>query len=419
MFLDTAIVFCKAGNGGDGVVSWHRAKYVPKGGPDGGDGGNGGDIIFIADSSLNTLISFQYTHKFWADDGEPGSGDNCFGRNGKDLIIKVPCGTLIRDFETNSIIADLFTSGDCYSVLKGGRGGRGNAKFATSIRRSPGFSEMGEKTKERKLKLELMVVADVGIIGFPNVGKSTILSVISAAKPKIANYHFTTLSPNLGVVNINDYSFTVVDIPGLIAGASEGAGLGHSFLRHTERVRLLLHIVDISGSEGRNPINDYLIIKNELKKYSSKLASLPEIVVANKIDLLTRSDSLLEDFKKEVKTDVFPISAITTQGITELLNHIAEFLKALPKPQKLIFKPFVYESENKEEYKVEVVDNVYYVYGGMMEDLARRVVISDPESFRWFQKILRDKGVMQKLLDMGLKSGDTIAIIDIEFEYME
>jgi GTPase len=419
MFLDTAVINCKAGNGGDGVVSWHRAKFVPKGGPNGGDGGKGGDIIFMADSSMNTLISFQYTHKFWADDGEPGSGDNCFGRNGKDLIIKVPCGTLIRDFETNSVIADLFALGDSYSVLKGGRGGRGNAKFATSVRRSPGFSEMGEKTKERKIKLELMVVADVGLIGFPNVGKSTILSVISAAKPKIANYHFTTLSPNLGVVNINDYSFTVVDIPGLIEGAAEGAGLGHSFLRHIERVRVLLHIVDISGSEGRNPVNDYHIIRNELKKYSSKLALLPEIVVANKLDLLTEADCSLDNFQKEVNLEVIPISAITNQGITKLLSHIAELLKTLPKPQRLVFKPFIYEHENKEEFKVEVIDNVYYVYGGMMEDLARRVVISDPESFRWFQKVLRDKGVMGKLLEMGLKSGDTIAIMDIEFEYME
>lgn len=419
MFLDTSVIYCKAGNGGDGVVSWRREKYVPKGGPDGGDGGRGGDIIFEADISMNTLLSFRYTQKFHAEDGISGRGNNCFGKNGKDLIINVPCGTLIKDANTDGVMADLFANGDKYLLLKGGRGGRGNAKFATSVRRSPGFSETGEKTVERKIKLELKVVADVGLIGFPNVGKSTLLSVVSAAKPKIANYHFTTLSPNLGVVTHNDYSFTIADIPGLIEGASDGAGLGYNFLRHTERVRLLLHIVDISGSEDRIPENDYRIIRNELLKYSKNFSTLPEVIVANKIDLISEDSDAITKIEKELGLKVFPISAATTQGIDELLSYIADALMKLPKQQKMNFNPFVYEEKDAEEFKIEKIDSTYYVYGGLIDDLARRVVISDPESFRWFQKVLRDKGIIQGLINTGLKSGDTIAIMDIEFEYME
>ena len=264
MFLDVAVIYCKAGNGGDGVVAWHREKYVATGGPDGGDGGNGGSIYFQADRSMNTLISFRYTQHWNAENGANGAGKKCSGKSGADLIIKVPCGTIIRDAETNGIIADVFNDGEKVLVFKGGRGGRGNARFATPTHRSPGYSEHGEKTEKHKIKLELKTIADVGLVGFPNVGKSTLLSVISAARPKIANYHFTTLSPNLGMVEYFGDSFVVADIPGLIEGASEGVGLGHSFLRHVERVRVIVHLIDISGSEGRNPIEDYKAIRKEL-----------------------------------------------------------------------------------------------------------------------------------------------------------
>ncbi|MFA7664091.1 MAG: GTPase ObgE [Clostridia bacterium] len=419
MFLDTAIIHCKAGNGGNGVVSWRREKYIPMGGPDGGDGGKGGDIIFEADSSLNTLISFRYTQKFHAENGQPGQAENCSGRRGKDIVIKVPCGTLIKDAETNNIIDDLFSNGDRLVLLKGGRGGRGNARFANSVRRSPAFSETGELTRERKISLELKVIADVGLIGFPNVGKSTFLSVVSAARPKIANYHFTTLSPNLGVVTHNDYSYTIADIPGLIEGASEGAGLGHSFLRHTERVRLLLHILDISGSEGRVPEQDYKVIRNELNNYSGLLSSLPEIVVGNKIDLINNYKEEVLRLNKDLKIDIVPVSCATTQGIDNLLNVLTSKLKAIPKQEKMKFIPFVYEDIDKTEIKIERIDHNFYVYGGFIEDLVRGVVVSDPDSFRWFQKVLRDKGIMQGLLDKGLKNGDSIIIMDIEFEYFE
>ncbi|MFA6866532.1 MAG: GTPase ObgE, partial [Clostridia bacterium] len=286
MFLDVATIYCKAGNGGKGVVAFHREKYINQGGPDGGDGGDGGNVYFVANDSLNTLIDFRYAQHYRAEDGSSGEGANRTGKGGKDLIIKVPRGTLIRDAETNGIIADIFNVDEKVLIFSGGRGGRGNARFSTSTRKAPAFAENGEEAIERKLILELKTIADVGLVGFPNVGKSTLLSIISSARPKIANYHFTTLRPNLGVVKHYDDSFVVADIPGLIEGASEGLGLGHQFLRHIERVRLIVHIVDISGSEMRDPINDYIKIREELKNYSNILYNLPEIVVANKCDLV-------------------------------------------------------------------------------------------------------------------------------------
>ena len=417
MFLDIAIIYCKAGNGGDGAVAWHREKYVATGGPDGGDGGNGGSIYFQADRSMNTLISFRYTQHFKAEDGANGSGKNCSGKAGKDLIIKVPCGTIIRDAESNGIIADVFNDGEKVLIFKGGRGGRGNARFATPTHRSPGYSEHGERTETRKIKLELKTIADVGLVGFPNVGKSTLLSVISAARPKIANYHFTTLSPNLGMVEYYGDSFVVADIPGLIEGASEGVGLGHSFLRHVERVRLIVHLLDISGSEGRNPIEDYKAIRKELENYSIELAGLPEIIVANKCDLLYGDETTIADLEAMTGSKVLQISAATTEGIQELKKAIATKLQELPPVAPLEFEPFTYEEKDRSSFEINVENGIYYVTGGYVEELARRVVLNDYDSFRWFQRCLRDKGVIDALKEAGMQDGDTVCIMDVEFEY--
>ena len=334
------------------------------------------------------------------------------------MIIKVPRGTVIRDAETNGIIADIFNYGEKVLVFKGGKGGRGNARFATATHRSPGFSEMGYKTEERKIRLELKTIADVGLVGFPNVGKSTLLSVISAARPKIANYHFTTLSPNLGVVSHYDDSFVVADIPGLIEGASEGAGLGHSFLRHVDRVRLIVHLVDISGSEGRDPYEDYITIRKELESYSAELATRPEIVVVNKCDILYDEEEISR-FEEKIGKKVLKLSAVTHVGVEELKTKISETLKELPALAPLEFVPFEYEEKDRTSFEVNRVGDMFYVTGGFIEDLARRVVLNDGDSFRWFQKVLRDKGVIDKLKEMGVKDGDIIAILDIEFEYTE
>lgn len=418
MFLDVATIYCKAGNGGNGLVSFLHTKFMPKGGPDGGDGGKGGNVYFEADRSVNTLISFRYTQRFKAGDGGKGEQSNMSGRSGEDIIIKVPCGTVIKDAETGTVIADVYREGDKVLILRGGQGGRGNAKFAGAQRRAPSFSELGETVKERKIILELKTIADVALVGFPNVGKSTILSVISAARPKIADYHFTTLVPNLGVVDVRgEKSFVVADIPGLIEGAAEGAGLGHDFLRHIERVRLIVHVVDISGSEGRNPVEDYRIIRHELKKYSKKLASLPEIIVANKCDLLTERAQLSE-FRKKVRKGVLEISAATTEGIERLKDIMAEKLSTLPPAAPLEVEPFSYDNGDKREFSVEKRNGKFYVFGAMLEEFARKVVLSDPDSFRWFQKVMRDKGVIDKLIESGVKDGDTVAILDIEFEYL-
>ncbi|MDE5548632.1 MAG: GTPase ObgE, partial [Clostridia bacterium] len=310
MFLDIATIFVKAGNGGDGVVSFHTEKYVAQGGPDGGDGGNGGDIIFTVDKSASTLIDFKFAKHFRAEDGENGGAKTCKGKSGKPLYIKVPKGTVIKEKKSGNILADMFYDDSEFLLQKGGLGGKGNARFATAQRKAPRFSQKGEKTQEIELTLELKTIADIGLVGFPNVGKSTILSVISSAKPKIANYHFTTLTPNLGVVKYYDKDFVVADIPGLIEGASDGAGLGHNFLRHIERVRLIVHVVDISGIEGRDPYEDYLTINNELESYSAKLASLPQIVVVNKCDLL-EDESAIQEFEKKLGSKVIRISAIS------------------------------------------------------------------------------------------------------------
>ena len=416
MFLDIVNIYAKAGNGGDGKISFHREKYVMCGGPDGGDGGRGGSVIFVADSSLTSLIDFKFKKHFRAENGAPGEGGNCFGKNGSDIVVKVPTGTIIRDKETGGIIADMYQDGERKVVLKGGKGGKGNARFATPTRRTPGFAELGEVTVERTLTLELKTIADVGLLGFPNVGKSTLLSVLTNAKPKIANYHFTTLSPNLGVIKAFDKSYVIADIPGLIEGAAAGYGLGHTFLRHVERVRLLIHVVDISGIEGRDPVSDYRTIREELKQYNEQLASLPEIVVANKIDLVN-DESAVERFEREIGVKVISISAVAYENIEELVKALFAKLNELPPAAPMQFEPFEYEKSDPEQFDVKKLqDGTYEVTGGLVEVLIRKIVLSDHESNRYFQNILKEKGVIEELRALGAKDGDTIIVGDVEFE---
>lgn len=420
MFLDVAKIYIKAGNGGDGATSFHREKFVPNGGPDGGDGGNGGSIIFVADKNMTTLIDFKYKVHYRAGNGENGKKKNQCGKSAEDLIIKVPCGTLLKDIETDQIIADFFEDGVEKVVLQGGRGGKGNARFATSQRKAPSFSQKGETTIEYHVKLELKTIADVGLVGFPNVGKSTLLSVLTSAKPKIANYHFTTLSPNLGVVNMYDDSFVIADIPGLIEGASEGAGLGHDFLRHIERVRLIVHVVDISECEGRSALEDYEKINNEITSYSSKLGELPQIVVLNKIDMLYGEENKIEEFANKIGKKVFPISAITHDGTKELLDEIYSVLKTLPKQEP--FETDYYEFEKPDENRYEIIkidDDTYEITGGFIDKLARNVVLDDVDSFNYFQRVLRDKGIIKELYKKGAKEGDTVYVSDIAFDLID
>jgi GTP-binding protein len=419
MFLDIATIFVKSGNGGDGVVSFHTEKYVAQGGPDGGDGGNGGDIVFVVDKSASTLIDFKFAKHFRAEDGNNGGAKNCKGRSGKDLYIKVPKGTVIKEKKTGNVLADMFYDDSEFLLQKGGLGGKGNARFATAQRKAPRFSQKGEKTQEVELTLELKTIADVGLVGFPNVGKSTILSVISSAKPKIANYHFTTLTPNLGVVKYYDKDFVVADIPGLIEGASEGAGLGHNFLRHIERVRLIVHVVDISGIEGRDPYEDYLTINGELESYSQKLASLPQIVVANKCDLL-EDESKIEEFEKKLGEKVIRISAISNNGTKEMLDRISKDLEDLPESEPMEVVAFDENRNDSTSYVITVdEDGIYEVHGGLINMLIRNVVLDDYESFRYFQKTLKDRGVIKALYSNGCKEGDTVRIGDIEFDFVD
>lgn len=418
MFLDTAIIYCKSGNGGNGMVSFHREKYVPAGGPDGGDGGNGGNIYFIADPSTNSLISFRFSQHFRAENGQKGGTKNMTGASGADIVIKVPRGTVIKDAESGGILSDIFNYGEKICIFKGGRGGKGNARFCTPTRRSPSFAEDGESTVERKLKLELKTIADVGLVGFPNVGKSTTLSVISAAKPKIADYHFTTLTPNLGVVKHYDESFVVADIPGLIEGAADGLGLGHEFLRHIERVRLIVHVLDISGSEGREPLSDYKIIREELKNYSSILYQLPELVVANKCDLLA-DDTVITKFEQETGKKLIKISAATTQGIKSLVEKMATELAKLPPVSQLEFEKFEYETVDKSVYNIDIEEGVYIVSGPFVDEIAKKAYLDDVDSFNWFQRKMREHGVLDELRKFGAEDGDTVRMLDIEFTLID
>lgn len=427
MFLDKATIYIKAGNGGNGKVSFHREKYVPCGGPDGGDGGKGGDIIFQADASLTTLIDFRYRAHYRAENGANGDGNNIFGKSGKSIVIKVPCGTVIRDAETDKVLADMFEDGEQVVVLKGGKGGKGNVRFATPTRRSPSFAQDGVKTVEHKVRLELKTIADIGIVGFPNVGKSTLLSVLTEAKPKIANYHFTTLSPNLGVLKLYDKNYVLADIPGLIEGAGEGVGLGHEFLRHIERVRMLVHVVDVSGHEGRDPVEDYRHIRHELGRYSQDLLELPEIVVANKIDMVYDVEENAEEVLAEriaalravSGKEVYEMSAVIHQGVEALVGGLAKVAVHLPAAKRMEFASFVYDDRHDDEFSiVRYPDASFEVLGGFVDMLVRNVTLDDVDSNRYFQRKLRERGVFDELRARGAKDGDLIRIADVTFEFL-
>ena len=428
MFIDKAKIFVKSGDGGNGCVSFRREKYVPLGGPDGGDGGKGGNVIFTVDTGLTTLLDFKYRKKFVAEAGGKGEGSKCYGKDGDDLYIRVPMGTIIRDFETNKIIADLSHKDDTFVLARGGKGGKGNCKFCTPTRQAPHFAEPGMPGEERWITLELKLLADVGLVGFPNVGKSTFLSTVTAAKPKIANYHFTTLKPNLGVVKAEGMNaFVMADIPGIIEGAAEGVGLGLEFLRHIERTRLLIHVVDISGIEGRDAFDDFVKINEELKKYSVKLWDRPQIVVANKTDMLY-DEEVYEDFKKKVNElgfdKVYKMSAATKQGVEEIIKEAGRMLSEIPiKDLEISDEERFIPEEKRFTYDVSIEDGeegnrVYVVYGSFVDRLLNSVNIHDADSLRYFHKVLNNKGVFDKLREMGIEDGDLVRLNDFEFEYL-
>lgn len=420
-FTDRVRITIKSGDGGDGMNSFKSFKGKPACGPDGGDGGKGGDVYLLADRSMNDLLSFRFTNKYVAGNGERGGTNRCSGKGGADVVIKVPVGTIVRDYETKTIICDMFRDGDKFLLAEGGRGGKGNVRFTTARRHAPNFAQKGEKTEEHIVLLELKVIADVGIIGFPNVGKSTLLSKISAARPKIANYHFTTLSPNLGVVQYYEQSFIAADIPGLIEGASQGAGLGHDFLKHIERTRMLLHVVDISGLEGRDPKDDFKKINAELAGYSQKLAELPQVIALNKCDIVGAEDNI-KAFKKTYgkKYKIYEISAINGEGTRELIEGIFDVLKDLPPVQPVeADETFTYRKSGDLDFEIFVdEDGAYVVVGTLVDMLCRNVSLNDPDSMAYFQKILREKGVIARLKAMGINEKDTVVVGDVEFEYV-
>lgn len=419
MFVDKTEIMIKAGNGGDGAISFLRDKNTMNGGPDGGNGGNGGSIIFEVDPGLNNLVDYYYTKKFKAENGVNGGHLKCAGKNGKDLIIKVPQGTIVKD-EQGNVVADMFNIDQKTVILKGGKGGRGNYNFATPRRQAPSFAETGVKTKEFTVTLELKTIADVGLIGYPSVGKSKLLSILTSAKPKIADYHFTTLSPNLGVCNYFDQNFLIADIPGLIEGASEGKGLGFDFLRHIERTRILVHVVDIASVDGRDPIEDFVVINNELKNYSKSLSKVPQIVVLNKIDLLENNEKI-QEFNKAYGKDykILCISAATRQNIDELKKEIVNTLNSLPKLERIKADVIELDKQDKTTFEITKDGAVFVVYGGYVDELVRLINLADPESVAYFQRRLKTDGVIDKLMLMGLKEGDIIRFGSREFEYFE
>lgn len=422
MFIDVAEISIKAGKGGDGVVAWRREKFEPSGGPYGGDGGRGASVILKTDEGIRTLMDFRYKRNYRAENGENGRTKKQFGKDGQDLILKVPVGTLVKDAESDRVIVDLKEKGQTYVIAKGGRGGRGNAKFATPTRQAPGFAEPGRKGEERKIKLELKLLADVGLIGFPNVGKSTILSVLSAAKPKIANYHFTTLKPNLGVVRVSEEkSFVIADIPGLIEGASEGVGLGHEFLRHIERTRVLVHVLDASGSEGRMPVEDFNIINEELFKYNEKLRDKPQILVANKMDMPDSETGLklIEESFKDLDMEIIPLSAVTQKGIDKLKYAIENLLEKTEIEYETFDEIHVEEELEEEGIIVKYEDGMYKVEGSYIEELLYRTYFDDSDSLKFFQNALRKSGVIDRLKELGISEGESVFIMDNEFEFFE
>ena len=423
MFVDIANIHLKAGNGGDGAVSFHREKYVAAGGPDGGDGGKGGSIVFKADSNLSTLADFRYKRKYAAQSGENGAGGRCSGKKAPDLIINVPTGTLVKDTETGRIIADISDSAPVI-IAKGGNGGWGNQHFATATRQVPRFAKKGNPGEELDVTLELKLLADVGLIGFPNVGKSTLISVVSEAKPKIANYHFTTLTPVLGVVRMGEgSSFVMADIPGLIEGAGEGVGLGHEFLRHVERCRLLLHVIDVSGSEGRDPIDDFNKINKELAVFSSELKDRPQIIVGNKCDLTSEEEvKRISDYFTERGYKFFPVMAAIAEGTGELINYVAAELSKLPPIKRYEAQPKPIEDltvKKKRDFTVRVCDGVYFVENcAWIMDVMNTVDPEDYESLQYFERVLRSSGIISALEKAGISQGDTVSVYDIEFEYV-
>lgn len=421
-FVDHVKITCKAGNGGNGSMSFHREKFVLNGGPDGGDGGNGGNVCFYADLNMHTLLDFRFKSKYTAENGVDGAAGNCTGKRGEDLIIKVPVGTVIREAESGAVVADMDTAGETRTILHGGRGGWGNRHFATPTRQAPNFAKPGIKTEVHTFLLELKTIADVGLVGYPNVGKSTILSVVTSAKPKIGNYHFTTLTPNLGIVRRHGKDIVLADIPGLIEGAADGAGLGHDFLRHVERTRLLLHVLDIAGSEGRDPVEDFDQINHELANYG-ELAERPQIVVCNKSDLPDSEENVarLKAHLAELGLDypVFVVSAATHQGFDALLDKTGDTLETLP--PIVHFEEEVTYDDSVKPGTFEIVRDgaVFEVVGSSMQRLIDSVNFDDEESMSWFHRTLRKWGVIDALRKAGAQEGDTVRIIDMEFDFVE
>lgn len=430
MFIDKAKIYVKGGDGGDGLVAFRREKYVPEGGPAGGDGGDGGDVIFRVDEGLRTLVDFRYQKHFKAQRGEKGRNKSQHGANADDMIVRVPPGTVVVDDDTQEVIADLTRHGQEVVIAKGGRGGRGNTRFATANNTAPSIAENGEEGQERWVILELKVMADVGLVGFPSVGKSTLLSVVSGAQPKIGAYHFTTLTPNLGVVDVGDgRSFVMADLPGLIEGAHEGVGLGHEFLRHVERTRLIIHVVDMGATEGRDPFDDWVKINEELKLYNAKLEERPQIIAANKMDI-PEAQELLEQFKErltEIGLDipVYPISAVSRAGVQELMYKAMDLLEAIPEAPVVeevteLEERKVYRLETEEdEFTVRRDNDVFIIDSPGIEKLIKRTNFSTHESVMRFARILRKKGIDKALRDRGAKDGQTIRIGDFEFEFVE
>ena len=425
MFADRAKIYIRSGKDGDGHASFRRELYVPNGGPDGGDGGRGGDVIFEVDKGLNTLADFRHKRKFTAQDGEPGGKRRCHGKDAKDIVLKVPEGTIIREAETNKIIADMSGDNTRQIVLKGGKGGLGNMHFATATMQVPKYAQPGKPAQELWVNLELKVIADVGLVGFPNVGKSTFLSRVTNAQPKIANYHFTTLTPNLGVVDLEGAKgFVIADIPGLIEGASEGVGLGHEFLRHVERTKLMIHVVDAAGTEGRDPVDDIYKINAELKAYNEEIASRPQVIAANKIDLIYSEDEdPIERLRSEFEPQgikVFPISGVTGEGLSDLLYYVSSEL------QNMDEKPIVFEQEYFPEeelihidlpYTVEIIDDMYVVEGPKIEKMLGYTNLDSEKGFAFFQKFLKEAGILEKLEEAGIQEGDTVKMYGLQFEY--
>lgn len=421
MFIDVAKIELKAGKGGDGSVAFRREKYEPSGGPAGGDGGDGGSIIIVGDKNIKTLMDYSYRSIYKAENGGDGRNKKQFGKKGEDLILKVPVGTLIKDYDTDTVIYDVKHDKEEFVICKGGKGGKGNVHFKSSIRQAPRFAEPGEKGEEKTIKLELKLLADVGLIGLPNVGKSTLLSIMSNARPKIANYHFTTLEPNLGVCKVGEKSFVLADIPGLIEGASEGLGLGHDFLKHIERTKILVHVLDISGSEGRNPIEDFELINSELSSYNIKLNDKKMLVVLNKTDL--GAEENIKEFREKYSDkvdEIVEISAATTENVDKLMYLIADTLDSIDDDYSTLDEQYVYFEEEKEpDFKVRRENENYIVEGPLIENLIYRTNFEVYESVNHLQKVLEDKGVIQQLKDLGIQDGDNVVIGDVEFDFYE